>query len=415
MTVTTKRFLVLSRSPFCLYCGRELSDPDSQAIGIGPECIRTINIDREAVVKALSAPGSTYNLEYEETDKMAIRFHQVISERRLIDIDKDLVTLLALKDKLNSETILKRLESYTLSFEENTELSETRGLALQKKLEVIKQHLIKEIGKFPYRLDDVKSEVELAMKKLVSVIEIEQRYNSVIRNLYSLKSKKTGKNLFGASDEIHRLKMWCSGFKNGSISSRELHRFLSLKEIEAGISEETLKEGIPARQILLITERTKALENKEADDKIKILKKREDDIHTVLLAVKEGNIGAVVNTAKRNSQDREEILGYVTSHREELFTEYENVLLHKIKDRKWSEICSDVDDLIYLGEVIDGKGSQDLLLNKILSIPACIEELNIAVKSEGRDWSPGLRRMYGKLMGYNVWGVAMGTKKIKEV
>jgi hypothetical protein len=266
----TKKTIYFTHSEICSCCGRALTDPVSVSIGIGPECIKIVEIDKAAMADVLSK-GGIYFQEYNEGDAGWEQIHKKLSDRRLIQLDQELEKSLNDKNKEDILIILDRVEKNTLSLDESASVSKSRFTSLEKrmiKLKLTTELRIDSLATSIYlHFDDENFGVNAAVDSLLKVETIENKYNEIVRRLLNVKSDNGKDSLVNSQFEVHKIKAWCDSLSNGD---RRTYGSDFLKKV---LKDEERNTKITRESLLLENHNRKEIvtrENKEKSDKAEL-------------------------------------------------------------------------------------------------------------------------------------------------
>jgi hypothetical protein len=129
-----------------------------------------------------------------------------------------------------------------------------------------------------------------------------------------------------------------------------------------------------------------------------------------------GNLRDLEEAIFSRMSDQAEMIELFKSRRDEFIGNYILKLEELLSQNDWDRVCSDVDSLNRVGDKKLTDESQSIhLTSYVLSDPKIVAAFNRSIEKEGKNWSLGLRRLFGKLMNQRLWGVAVGKIKIESL
>lgn len=396
--------IVIKRCSSCAVCGKELSDPASVSIGIGPECIKDIPLDKEEIAKALIEKG-VFEMAYYDNPTL-FEFHKRISSQGIINLDKDLAPIVKTTRRLSAEPLVKFLEDYPMSFCSDTNASDTRGTALKNKILLIRKSVLEGIHSLavsspnPEKVANIGTEY---VSKLKTMINLERRYNESIAKLSVIKLKKTGASLFNKNDFVNVLEMWQE--KMDRNASTYAQSFISNLK-----TEDERKNGFHTRNLLINMDDRAATLDKEIWDRSKREKesKSAERIQIISRGIFNGDINEIFLALE--GEGLSESVELFKSREKDFLKKYIPQLEKVVMDRDFSSVGSNVKQMLAIGKIVDeGKDPHDFA-KYILSSPEIVDSIKTAIDKEGKDWGAELRRLYGFLKANGLWEISTGKQ-----
>jgi hypothetical protein len=377
----------ITRSNACGCCGKELTDPISVAIGIGPECIKSVKIDQEALASALASSGF-YEYEYDENDPKSMKFHSRMSTQKLIVLDNELAAYVATNaGKCNIDHVLAMLENAAETLHGSDSLSKSRAASLVKTLDKVKASFGSQLKLlFDNSLDFDNLDLEDLINKFNLADHIKQRFDNSVNTIFS--GNVHCKLIDYADDKCVRL---CR-FSEGSISFME--RCIKYTS-EAGMDKRSgIFQGYLTQSLLAA----------------KQSQQEEDEAFETLDATIIGGVASKYDSYYKFLKPGRKSYDYLRANQD---TIVQGLILRMQsnfeKESPWSVLETDIRPLCNLGSRLFD--DENYVLEKVLSDPRLIESFNNAVVADGKDWSSGLRRCYGSLKGKGLWDIITGKKQ----
>ena len=428
MESSNTKFIHITRGDRCSICAKELTDPVSVSIGIGPECIKKIKIDKEAMAESLNKDG-VYRLDYKEGDKEIELFHKGFLKQRAIDLDKEVGDFIKLGPHASTDDVLRVLENATVAINDPIEVSKTRAESFINKIREIRDRIGSKNTKKIRSLFDLNGlpDVE-SMSSIISLIDKEEvRFNSSLEYLKNLKDASGEKSIINDHLKTDSLQAWANGFRNNvrrrdiSVANRDswLEKFRS-SLIEKGLSIPVSKVDFIIAKNKESSELDKALEKESLEDKkAEDLKKKSLD-----LEIKEkvyfklsglgrsGSPSEVESYLRNDSLDTAELREIIVKNEKELINRWSMDFEKLIQNKDWFKLKKDLSTLIEIDNRMLAKKCNPLkIAEQILSRPETITIFQNAVEAEGKEWGTDIRRAYGVLKGAGLWSIAIGKTK----
>lgn len=174
-------------SDYCRACGKNLVDSDSQLIGIGPECIKQLGIDRKKTIQSINEGNGFLFFEGTESiDSTLDHFMGKISARAVIDIDH----VVSQKHESLADLVktVKRARAFSDGMDpDKSSISKTRKYRLQNNIKNLAAQ-IRALSIQTSKLYNNTVNYSEVMADVKRLYKLEESYNAILDKLEKVPS-----------------------------------------------------------------------------------------------------------------------------------------------------------------------------------------------------------------------------------